>query len=96
MKDGKKPELKCINWPKAYFVQGLRPRGLGNGRSIMLSALAKRQIPRGTEQKYTNAIAFYDAVVKEQKLEEQFSATPSPAPSDDDVDNELTGPVRGD
>jgi hypothetical protein len=100
MKDKTTRLLKCVNWPKAYFVSGLRPIRFGNGRAIMLSAFAKRQIPRGTEQKYTNAIAFYDAVLKEQKLEEQFSATPSPAPSDDDVDNdvdnELTGPVRGD
>jgi hypothetical protein len=82
MKDATKPMLKCVNWPKAYFVEGLRPVAPGNGRSRVMSAFAKRQIPRGTQQKYTNALDFYDVIERTQKLEQQYSAHPSPAPPD--------------
>jgi len=98
MKDDTRPVLKCVNWPKTYYVTGLRPSRPGNARRIVMGAFARRQIPKGTEQKYTNAVAFFDKVVKDQTLEERFAARPSqPDPADeppDGPDDVLTAPTR--
>jgi hypothetical protein len=95
LKGNKTQTLKAVNWPKAYFVRGLRPAGNGTARGLVMSAFAKRQIPPGTESKYTNAMAFFDAVEKEQDLENSFGAQPSPAPPEDG-ESEMTGLPRGD
>jgi hypothetical protein len=60
--------VKAINWPKAFWVSGLRPDGSQSGRAMLLSFLSQHQSPIGTESKYYNAIAFFDYVVKKQKL----------------------------
>jgi hypothetical protein len=84
MKDKRIERLKAVNWPKAYFVSGLRPAGNGTARGLVMSAFAKRQIPPGTESKYANAMTFFDAIEEGQDLENQFGAQPSPAPPEDD------------
>jgi len=61
-------KVKAINWPKAFWVSGLRPEGTQSARAMLLSFLAQHQTPLGTESKYYNAIAFFDPVVKQQKL----------------------------
>jgi hypothetical protein len=73
-------ELKAVNWPKGFYVKGVRPPGSGTTKGLVLSALSARRVPRDTETKYFNAIKFFDDVVNSQHLEERFSATPSPAP----------------
>lgn len=67
---GRSPlSLKAINWPKGFYVKGLRPDGLSVGARGMLHAfLAKHQTPLGTESKFFNTIAFFDAIKERQKL----------------------------
>lgn len=60
--------VKTINWPKAFYVAGLRPVGTDGARAMLLSLLAQHQTPIGTESKYYNAVAFFDYVCKTQKL----------------------------
>jgi hypothetical protein len=59
--------VKTINWPKAFWVQGLRPAGTDTARAMLLRFLAQHQAPRGTESKYFNALKFFDYIVKNQK-----------------------------
>jgi hypothetical protein len=78
LKRDKAPQkLKAINWPKAFFVAGLRPTGASKARGLLLSALSRCRVPKDTESKYFNAIRFFDAVEKLQELEDDFGATPS-------------------
>jgi hypothetical protein len=74
-------ELKAVNWPKGFYVKGVRPPGGGTTKGLVLSALSARRVPRDTESKYFNAIKFFDNVEGRQHLEERFSATPSPSPA---------------
>jgi hypothetical protein len=60
--------VKTINWPKAFYVSGLRPYGSVGARAALLEMLAKHQAPLGTEAKYYNTIAFFDHICREQKL----------------------------
>jgi hypothetical protein len=61
--------LKALNWPKGFYVRGLRPKSVQiTARSILLSFLLNHRVPLGTESKYSNAIAFFDFVKKAQEL----------------------------
>lgn len=82
LKNNKTRQLKAINWPKGFAIAGLRPDGEGSTRGLVLSAFAKRSVPKGTESKYTNAIEFFDIVQKQQsfervQVEDQYSALPA-------------------
>lgn len=85
-KDSPRPRLKAVNWPKAFFVAGLRPPGIGTTRGLVLSALSQCRVPKDTESKYFNAVRFFDAVEKVQELEKAFGATPSAGPPEADGD----------
>jgi len=63
--------LKVINWPKAFYVKGLRPDG-GQARAMLLSFLSRYQTPVGTEMKYFNTVSFFDHVEAAQELEKRF------------------------
>lgn len=64
-KDGRSLPLKAINWPKAFFVRGMRPKThRGKERAKCLSLLAKHGIPKGAESKHLNTIAFFDYCVE--------------------------------
>ena len=53
--------LKAVNWPKAFVVRGLRPVSEGEiPRAKCLSLLTAHRVPRGTESKHFNSIAFFD------------------------------------
>jgi len=66
---GRSPvKVKAINWPKAFYVSGLKPEGHGAARAALHSLLAQHQAPIGTESKYYNAIAFFDRIAEIQKL----------------------------
>jgi hypothetical protein len=67
LKGGGHVAVKAINWPKAFYVRGLRPPGRHPTRSMLLSLLAEHQSPRGTEAKFFNSIAFFDKVVEVQQ-----------------------------
>jgi hypothetical protein len=74
-KDKSKRRLKAVNWPKGFFISGLRPSGNGTTRGLVLSSLAQRRVPKDTESKYFNAIEFFDAVEGMQNLEKRFTGT---------------------
>lgn len=53
--------LKAVNWPKAFFVKGLRPISEGEDpRGKCLALLAQHRVPKGTESKHFNTVAFFD------------------------------------
>ena len=57
--------LKAVNWPKAFYVNGLRPCAHGEKpRAKCLALLAKQGVPRGAESKLFNSLAFFDHCVK--------------------------------
>lgn len=61
LKDRAPLSLKAVNWPKAFFVRGLRPWTDGERpRAKCLSLLAMNAVPQGTESKYFNTMAFFD------------------------------------
>jgi hypothetical protein len=78
MKDHTTPSLRAVNWPKGFYVRGLRPiEGAESPRARCLELLAKSGIPRGTESKYFNTIRFFDDCVqtlKDQKKRDTRSA----------------------
>jgi hypothetical protein len=73
---------KAINWPKAFYVQGLSPAtGTARRRTSILSLLSSHLIPFGVESKYAKTVTFFDHVEATQKLDEQFGPQPSPSPA---------------
>jgi hypothetical protein len=86
LKDKSKRRLKAVNWPKGFFVRGLRPTGAGTTRGLVLAAFTKRRVPKDTESKYSNAMQFFDTVENVQDLESAFGAMPSPGPDETDLD----------
>jgi len=69
LKDAKTLRVKAVNWPKVFFVPSLTPCQNGEApREKLLEFLALHQIPRGTESKYSNTIAFFDRAVKKMKM----------------------------
>jgi hypothetical protein len=53
--------LKAVNWPKAFYVKGIRPLSEGeNPRAKCLALLAQHRVPKGTESKHFNTVAFFD------------------------------------
>jgi hypothetical protein len=68
LKGGSRVTVKVVNWPKAFYVKGLRPPGTMGARAMLHSFLAQHQIPRGTESKYAHAIAFFDRIRDIQRL----------------------------
>jgi hypothetical protein len=74
-KDKSRRRLKAVNWPKGFFISGLRPSGSGTTRGLVLSSLAQRRMPKDTESKYFNAMEFFDAVERIQDLEKRFTGT---------------------
>jgi hypothetical protein len=68
LKSGSPVRVKALNWPRAFYLRGLRPKGPEPAKSILLSLLVQREAPKGTESKYCNAVAFFDHVVSTQNL----------------------------
>jgi len=57
--------LKAVNWPKAFFVRGMTPcTSDEKPRAKCLSLLTEHGVPRGTESKYFNTLAFFDHCVR--------------------------------
>jgi hypothetical protein len=83
MKNNLARQLKAVNWPKGFYVTGLRPEGKGTAKGLVLSALTQRRVPKDTESKYFNALRFFDRVQDAQRLDDRFSAAPSPGPPED-------------
>jgi len=61
LKDRPPLVLKAVNWPKAFYVKGLRPVKEGEDpRAKCLELLTEHKVPEGTESKYFNTVAFFD------------------------------------
>ena len=70
MSDGEIKNLKTVNWPKVFWVDGITPCQRGESkRETLLKLFSKYTMPAGTEQKYYHAIEYFDYVMKKQKLE---------------------------
>ena len=75
LKRGGHVRVKAVNWPKAFYVKGLRPTGNHSSRAMLLSLLARHRSPAGTESKFFNSIAFFDSVVELQQLGKRREAS---------------------
>jgi hypothetical protein len=61
LKNLAKVNLKAVNWPKAFFVEGMTPCAKGESRRAKcLTLLAQHGVPIGTETKHFNTIDFFD------------------------------------
>ena len=65
LKDRPALHLKAVNWPKAFYVEGLTPVSDGEKpRAKCLSLLTDHRLPKGTESKHFNTMVFFDYCVK--------------------------------
>jgi hypothetical protein len=65
LKDRPALVLKAVNWPKAFYVKGLRPVKEGEDpRAKCLKLLAEHKVPKGTESKHFNTVAFFDHCIR--------------------------------
>jgi hypothetical protein len=57
--------LKAVNWPKAFYVKGLRPVKEGEDpRAKCFALLAEHKVPKGTESKHFNTMTFFDHCIR--------------------------------
>jgi hypothetical protein len=77
LKDRSSLILKAVNWPKAFYVEGLRPVNAGEDpRGKCLELLTEHRIPKGTESKHFNTVAFFDHCIRlwqERKLKKNVA-----------------------
>jgi hypothetical protein len=65
LKDGKSVRVKAVNWPKVFFVDKLTPcSDSEKPREKFLGFLSQHSVPFGTEQKFSQTIAFFDHSVR--------------------------------
>lgn len=70
MSNGEAKNLKTVNWPKVFWVDGITPcQPNKSKRETLLKLLSKYNMPEGTEQKYYHAIQYFDHIMKKLKLE---------------------------
>lgn len=78
MKDQTNSSLRAVNWPKGFYVTGLRPlSGNEHPRAKCLELLARSGIPKGTETKYFNTVEFFDHCVRHYKAQKRKSSPAS-------------------
>ncbi|HXK40726.1 MAG TPA: hypothetical protein VJ046_01340 [Candidatus Paceibacterota bacterium] len=60
LKTGKQ-KMICINWPKAFFIDSIKPENCEKGKELryLYSKLSENVIPKTTEGKYYNTIDFF-------------------------------------
>jgi hypothetical protein len=76
MKDKTNPSLRAVNWPRGFYVRGLRPIKDGeHPKAKCLELLARSGIPKSTETKYFNTIDFYDHCFKHYKEQRKKSSS---------------------
>jgi hypothetical protein len=64
MKDRGSRTLKALNWPKVFVAPRITPCRPGeNHRAKCANLLTVHGVPKGTEQKYSNSMVFYDHCV---------------------------------
>jgi len=78
LKDRPSLVLKAVNWPKAFYVKGLRPVKEGEDpRAKCLKLLAEHKIPKGTESKHFNTVAFFDHCIRLWKEQRKQKGKPT-------------------
>lgn len=78
MSDHTKPLLRAVNWPKGFYVKGLRPLSRDEDpKAKCLDLLVRSGIPKGTETKYFNTIEFFDHCVRRYKARRRKSSSAS-------------------
>ena len=65
-------KLKAVNWPKGYYLDGIRPPGKGLTRALVARSLTGENMPKGSESKYSNTLDFFDYVEQKQDLDRTF------------------------
>lgn len=71
-KDGSSQVLKAVNWPKGFYVRGVRPvRNHENERAKCLELLSNHGVPKGAERKHANTMSFFDHCVELWKKEQK-------------------------
>lgn len=64
--------LKAVNWPKAFYVTGLRPvKDDEDPRAKCLELLTAHRVPKGTELKHFNSVTYFDYCIKLWKAQKQ-------------------------
>jgi hypothetical protein len=64
--------LKAVNWPKGFYVVGVRPSNSGgNERAKCLELLSNHGVPRGAEAKHFKTMEFFDHCVALWKKKNQ-------------------------
>jgi hypothetical protein len=72
MRDGSSIPLRAVNWPKGFYVKGVRPlKGDENPRAKCLALLVRSGVPKGSERKYFNTVAFFDYCVQHWKSQQR-------------------------
>lgn len=70
--------LKALNWPKGFYVRGVRPLQPGEKeRAKCLAFLSDHGVPKGAEAKHFNTMAFFDHCVKLWKKERKKNTSNS-------------------
>jgi hypothetical protein len=61
-------QLYAVNWPKAFYVGGLRPSSCKKGEELacLLRLMAANEVPFGTELKYKNTVDFFTNAPNQQ------------------------------
>ena len=65
LKNGAAIRTKAVNWPKVFFVESIRPCEAGAEKEKLLEFLTRHPVPWGTENKFSNTVAFFDHAVKQ-------------------------------
>ena len=75
-----KQRLFAINWPKAFYISGLRPEICKKGKelSCLLHLLSANEVPIGTEAKYTNTINFFKESPVQKKMDHESNQPLTP------------------
>lgn len=65
LKNGAALHTRAVNWPKVFFVESIRPCEVGSEKEKLLEFLTQHSVPWGTENKFSNTVAFFDYAVKQ-------------------------------
>jgi hypothetical protein len=67
-------KLRAVNWPKNLHLR-FRDLNARHIRGFVQQHLTAHEFPSGTEQKHFNALAFFDEMVRSQKLSNPWTKT---------------------
>ena len=72
MRSGGVVHAKVVNWPKGFFIRSISPCVAGQSpRAKVLELLTEHQVPKGTESKFENTLAFFDYAAQLEDKQQQ-------------------------